>query len=378
MYRQKKSPKKFRRAHKVAVILAILAAAGGGLALAQADHSVADIDTAADGTATARTHSTVQAAVNRFEGQQLFVDSSSSAAQQAAAWKTARPADAALMERLAKLPMTRWIGDIEDFTKLHKYFATAKAQNKFAVAVLYNIPERDCGLYSAGGADSEQAYLSFVDSVANAIGDTDAIVIIEPDAVAQMEQKDPQGRSCLTPEKQAQRNSMLRHAVKSLKAKPHTYVYLDAGNSGWGIGAETMANWLHNAGVESADGFSLNVSNFRTTQESAEYGMAISDILQGKHFVIDTSRNGLGPFTNKDRPDYGWCNPPGRALGQYPTFTTGHNRIDAYLYIKIPGESDGTDSDPLKCFNGPDAGTWTPEYALGLLKRWPQQLQPRP
>jgi endoglucanase len=105
-----------------------------------------------------------------------------------------------------------------------------------------------------------------------------------------------------------------------------------------------------------APGFSLNVSNFRATAEVAQYGAEISRRL-GVHFVIDTSRNGRGPIHNE------WCNPPGRALGTRPTTTTGNPLIDAYLWIKVPGESDGT------CRHGPPAGQWWPQYALGLARR---------
>ncbi|NEE07199.1 glycoside hydrolase family 6 protein, partial [Streptomyces sp. SID7499] len=74
---------------------------------------------------------------------------------------------------------------------------------------------------------------------------------------------------------------------------------------------------------------------------------------------IDTSRNGNGPYTGGD-PAESWCNPPGRALGEAPTTQTGDERVDAYLWIKRPGESDGD------CKGGPKAGAWWPEYALGL------------
>jgi endoglucanase len=90
-------------------------------------------------------------------------------------------------------------------------------------------------------------------------------------------------------------------------------------------------------------------------QERA-YGDAISSAIGGKHFVIDTSRNGLG--SNGE-----WCNPPGRALGDRPTASTGDAAADAYFWIKRPGESDGT------CNGGPSAGTWWPDYALGLAQR---------
>ncbi|MYR13850.1 endoglucanase, partial [Streptomyces sp. SID724] len=46
-----------------------------------------------------------------------------------------------------------------------------------------------------------------------------------------------------------------------------------------------------------------------------------------------------------------------------PTTDTGDDRLDAYLWIKRPGDSDGT------CRGGPPAGDWWPEYALGLARR---------
>ncbi len=135
-------------------------------------------------------------------------------------------------------------------------------------------------------------------------------------------------------------------------------VYLDAGNAGW-HGAAEMATMLRAAGVDRARGFALNVSNFHDTSEERGYGDAISAALGGTvHFVIDTSRNGLGPA-----PGDVWCNPPGRALGARPSATTGDPLADAYLWIKIPGESDGT------CNGGPGAGQWWLDYAIGLATR---------
>jgi endoglucanase len=43
--------------------------------------------------------------------------------------------------------------------------------------------------------------------------------------------------------------------------------------------------------------------------------------------------------------------------------TTGNPLVDALLWVKIPGESDG------KCHHGPRAGRWWPSYALGLAER---------
>ena len=108
-------------------------------------------------------------------------------------------------------------------------------------------------------------------------------------------------------------------------------------------------------------GFSLNVSNYVTTEANTAYGNDLSGLLGGKHFVIDTSRNGNGPYTGNDGAPT-WCNPPGRAIGDVPSTTTAQPLVAGY-WIKAPGESDGA------CRPGaPPAGVWWPDYALGLVQ----------
>ena len=153
---------------------------------------------------------------------------------------------------------------------------------------------------------------------------------------------------------------MLKDATYRLAAQKTTAVYLDAGHSAW-LPSREVASRLKLAGVGHARGFSLNVSNFRRTSEEITYGERISYLTGGKRYVIDTSRNGLGPASNA-----AWCNPSGRALGVRPTATTGGRHADAYLWVKHPGESDGT------CGRGePAAGNWWRDYAIGLVTRSP-------
>ena len=94
-------------------------------------------------------------------------------------------------------------------------------------------------------------------------------------------------------------------------------------------------------------------------------------------FVIDTSRNGRGPWEPPAYPDpQDWCNPPDRGLGRTPTLATGETLVDAYLWVKIPGESDGECTrglgpagetvDPEWGRIDPAAGDWFPEMALEL------------
>ncbi|MGY1764032.1 glycoside hydrolase family 6 protein [Geodermatophilus sp. SYSU D00779] len=265
-------------------------------------------------------------------------------AVRAAAQPGRSAADAAALAELAGVPTSLWLGAWSgDVTAtVRQEVAAARAAGAVPVLVTYNIPGRDCGGYSAGGVGSSAEYVRWVQAVAAGIGSADAVVVVEPDALAQL---------CGDP---AERLAMLRSAVDLLEANPGTRTYLDAGNATW-ISPPTMAERLRAAGVTAAEGFALNVSNFETTADNVTYGEQVSALLGGAHFVVDTSRNGNGPGTD-------WCNPPGRALGERPTAQTGQPRVDAFLWVKRPGESDGT------CNGGPAAGAFWDSYAIGLVR----------
>ncbi len=275
----------------------------------------------------------------------FYTDPNSSAAQQANAWASSRPSDAALMRTLASAPTAKWFGGWSGDVRsaVSSYVGAAASAGKTATLVAYNIPDRDCGGYSAGGTSD---YLSWISSFASGIGSNSAVVILEPDALSQM--------SCLSQADQATRYDLLAKAVTILKQGAHTKVYLDAGHAGW-VDASDMAGRLSHANIAAADGFALNVSNYDATSPETTFGLAISSGVGGKHFVIDTSRNGNG--SNGE-----WCNATGRAIGTLPTTQTNSGSVDAYLWVKTPGESDGS------CNGGPSAGTWWPDYALSLVK----------
>jgi endoglucanase len=288
-------------------------------------------------------------------GAPFWVNPDSSAARQVSAWqRQGRERDARLIERIAEQPVAEWIGPENPESRARGFTEAAAGAGRTALLVLYNIPHRDCGRYSQGGAADGDTYRVWLDKVAAGIGDRGAVVVLEPDAL-------PHLVDGCTPERyHDERYALLRYAVEKLKSLPGTTVYLDAGNAGWVQDAARMAAPLERAGMDRADGFSLNISNFYPTAANAAYGRELSELLGGKHFVIDTSRNGRGPLAGA--PDEAWCNPPGRGLGTPPTTRTGDPLIDAYLWIKRPGDSDGT------CKGGPKAGAWWPEYALGLAR----------
>ena len=279
----------------------------------------------------------------------MYVDPQSNAARTAAALRSSDPAGAALFDKIAGQPESEFFGDWVPTAQLRQVVAgrVAAAGAALPLYVLYAIPHRDCGSYSGGGLADATAYHDWVSQFAAGLGAARAAVVLEPDALPQMD--------CLSADDQQSRLAMLRDAVGQLAADPAAIVYLDAGNSTWQP-VSVMTARLQAAGVASTRGFSLNVSNFNATRDELAYGDALSGALGDKHFVVDTSRNGNGPTTT-------WCNPDGRALGARPTTATGDVHADALLWVKRVGESDGT------CNGGPASGTWWPDYARGLAAR---------
>ncbi len=253
-----------------------------------------------------------------------------------------------LQQKIETQPQAEWFGgwnsDVKNDVK--NYTLKSNYAHKIPVLVTYNIPNRDCKGYSKGGSADSASYENWINSFADGISG-EAIVILEPDSVALID--------CLNTSDRNIRFNLLSKAVQILKNRG-AKVYIDAGHPGW-HSSDEMVSRLQKANIAASDGFSLNVANFISTTQNINYGREISVKLNNKHFIIDTSRNGINPTNNE------WCNPTGMALGEIPTINTGLDLVDGYLWIKRPGESDGN------CNGGPSAGTFWPEYANGLAKR---------
>lgn len=285
----------------------------------------------------------------------FWVNPDGTAARQVAVYQEeGHKNEAALIRRIAEQPTAEWPTPDNTEDQIRGYTSAAQHSGRVALLVLYNIPHRDCGNYSGGGAGDGNTYRAWMRTVARGIGDRPALVILEPDALLHLVD------GCTPAAFKEERYDLLKGAVATLKRLRNTRVYIDAGNAGWAK-PDQFGDALKWAGIRQADGFAVNVSNFYTTAQSIRYGRAISAKVGGKHFVIDTGRNGNGPYTQGD-PKERWCNPPGRALGEPPTVRTADKLVDAYLWVKRPGESDGT------CKGGPRAGQWWPRYALELAR----------
>lgn len=262
------------------------------------------------------------------------------------------PREPAIAHRIADVPSAIWFTDYDPGRiggTVAQITGQAAAQGTVPVLVLYDIPEVNCS--KGSGAPSVAAYESWASAFASGLGGHRVIVIVEPDALAM--------QTCLDAQQAAARDSAIAFAGSAVhKADPNARVYFDAGNSAWNP-ASVQARRLREAEVAtSADGIFSNVSNFRSTADEVNYDEDILDDLgdaSGLHIVVDTSRNGNGPGST-------WCDPTGRAIGRLPTADTGNPQVDAYLWIKDPGQADGCAAT---------AGAFVPQIAYDLIANGP-------
>jgi endoglucanase len=367
--------------------------------------------------------------------------------------------DAVLLTEMEAFPRAVWFNGgtpAQVQQQVRQTMFRAAIQKAVPVLVAYDIPGRDCAQYSAGGALTQADYQAWIDGVAAGIGNGPAAVILEPDSLGLLP-SNCGGPSANYPFTDTERYAEIQYAVASLTSHPGVRVYLDGTHSAW-LGVGDITRRLLTAGVQGAAGFYVNVSNYQPTPNLVDYGSWISDCIAivtdpssvyfnhpewcasqyypatvsdfstwglttawyaanmgsdvaSTHFVIDTSRNGNGPNSMQayGQPPYNqsaatvatlasgnWCNPPGAGLGLPPTASTGAPLLDAYLWVKTPGQSDGqcdaaggvrpwdyslysqpgwpADAasqalfDPLWGIDDPGAGAWFAQQALQLVQ----------
>ncbi|MFI6350181.1 glycoside hydrolase family 6 protein [Streptomyces sp. NPDC050560] len=197
------------------------------------------------------------------------------------------------------------------------------------------------------------------------------------------------------------------YALAQLGPIPNVYNYIDAGHHGW-IGwednfsatAQVIAEAASTEGATPDDvaGFIANTANYSATEEPyfkvddtvngqpvreqakwIDWNNYVDELSFAQDFrqelvsqgfpsdiggLIDTSRNGwggadrpTGPGPETSADDYvdggrvdrriqlgNWCNQSGAGLGERPT-ASPEQGIDAYVWMKPPGESDGSSKE---------------------------------
>lgn len=192
------------------------------------------------------------------------------------------------------------------------------------------------------------------------------------------------------------------YAVKALNF-PNVAMYMDAGHAGWlgweanlAPAAKLFARIYTESGKPAAlRGLVTNVSNYNgyniTTAPGYTQGNknfneklyinALAPLLQQNgfpaHFIVDQGRSGVQPTGQQEWGD--WCNVKNAGFGMRPTTNTGDPLVDAIVWVKPGGESDGTSDTTATRYDAhcgasasfkpaPEAGTWFQAYFEMLLK----------
>jgi cellulose 1,4-beta-cellobiosidase len=340
---------------------------------------------------------------NPFAGASFYVSPEWIAEIESAA--VAAPEKAARVRSLASQPVALWINSI-DAAKNKVPSWLDGARGKLAVLVLYDLPNRDCSAAASAGelgpGDEARYRTEVVDPLAaqlRAHADQRVAIVIEPDSLANLVTNMGVPKCA---ESDAIYRGSIAYAISTL-SMPHVSLYLDAGHSGW-LGwdphrakiAAIYKDVLDRAGgPQKIRGFATNVSGYGVLRgddgrrlepsnpcpDELTYVEKLSGDLAkvgitGKGFVIDTSRNGRAGIRSKSA---NWCNIKGAGLGERPRASPAPN-VDAYFWIKVPGESDGTSDPKAQGFDAvcasedatpdaPAAGTFFPAFFLGLVER---------
>lgn len=285
----------------------------------------------------------------------------------AVAWVAANRTDSRapqIKQALATVPTALWVGPGQIGSWVGTHAQLAQAQGKMPVFVAYNIPDRDLGQYSSGGAASVVDYLTWAQGFSQGIAKSPAVLIVEPDSIIHL-------AGLTTPAQQNARLQCLTGIISAFTANaPNTTMYLDAGD-GYYNKPETVAPWLIKAGLAQVRGFSVNVANYNTVATAAAFAKSLIQVLRGLGqtqdigYVIDISRNGNGRPADAyiaAHADNWYCNWPGCKIGAAPQVVNTAG-ADALLWVKGPGVSDGT------CGMTPStpSGIFDPALALRLI-----------
>lgn len=348
---------------------------------------------------------------NPFEGARFYVDPHY--VQKVESSASAAPESAATIRKVSAFPTGLWLDNIERVGSVGRWLDDAAAQEKASgqpvvpVFLVYDLPNRDCSAKSSAGeltvenGGEERYRREFIDKIAAEFAARPSqriVALIEPDSVGNLA-TNMNVPKCAASEKIYR--ASIAYAISKLSL-PNVWLYLDAAHAGW-LGwdanrakvAEIYKDILTAAGgVDRIRGFATNVSNYNVVKgddgkrmepsnpcpDETTYVQKLAESLKAvgitnKGFIIDTSRNGRGGI----RSTWGnWCNIKGAGLGERPRVAP-EPLVDAYFWVKPPGDSDGTADTQAARFDAnctstdaapgaPEAGHWFHSYFLDLVK----------
>ena len=310
---------------------------------------------------------------NPLAGKDWFVD-----CQWGEAWTNSRISSPRVQEQLAPIrvqPILKWFGPTKDgvYQTVSAYLERVADQAPGALPLLV-WSKMESGYCNPSGYKppdprvySSPVYRENVQEFKAALLDhpMPVAVVVEPDQLASL--------GCLPSGAKRSKLARIAYAVDQLSTIPGVTAYVDAGASDW-MGWKTMLGYLRRVGINKVRGFALNTTHYDWTLDNVAYGNQIARRL-GKHFVVNTSRNGNGPITPQLRQQgyEGGCNIPNAGLGLAPTTRTHSSLADAYLWTLNPGFGDGP------CRHGKNYQTdrvrWDTPLALRIVRQYSNQLR---
>jgi len=337
------------------------------------------------------------------------------------------PALAEKMRKVQKISAAYWIDTISRINNITIVLEGAKKQQQesgkkvLTVFIVYDLPNRDCAAAASNGeltcADSacteglntyKTKYVDPIVAIFKKYPDQPIVAIVEPDSLGNMA-TNMDIQKCSIAENAYYTG--IAYSIQQLATLPNVYSYLDAAHGGW-LGwddnrqkiSQIFQKVLNQAGGSAKiRGFATNVANYQplgslTSTEDpcnlkSQYNKAINEVvyvqllaqslqsagISGKGFIIDTSRNGV---SNMRKDCSNWCNINHSGLGVRPTSETrsvGLDYIDAFYWLKTPGESDGTSDTGAPRYDfhcgssdsfipSPEAGQWNSEFFTMLVQ----------
>jgi len=283
--------------------------------------------------------------------------------------------------------------------------AAGRSPPSVVVLIVYDLPNRDCHAKSSNGeiccnpnsdgtcnynqggdcADAINTYKTkYIDPLAqifNMYSNVPIVCIIEPDSLPNLatNMDDPHCGNSATV---TAYTVGIPYAINKLSSCPNVVMYLDAAHGGWLGWENNIQKFVQNLGqmniVSKLRGFSTNVANYQPLgvqcpqvqwclngqhqgdpccadpcRLEGQYNPANNEVnyvqelanqlrstntMANPYFIVDTGRNGVG---NMRQMCANWCNIRGAGVGLAPTTATPNTTIDAYFWLKTPGESDG-------------------------------------
>ena len=283
---------------------------------------------------------------NPLAGLRFYVDQESSSMEQ---WRSlersGQHSRADLVWKIAREPKAVWVGRFTSpnfHVKVRRIFDNAHAQGAVPILTVLRAQSTRCSpTYDGGGPAEDARTREWYDDLARAIGGDRVVIAFEPDSLGTID--------CHARSRRAARYRLLRYGIDALSQNPNATIYIEAGASDW-EGASRMAKKLRKVGIAKVRGFMLNATHYDWTRANVAYGLQLSRLVGGKHFVINTAENGRGPIHTRlpnGRRLTVWCNPPKRGLGPAPTTNTSNSMVDAYLWINRPGYAQSCQGRPI-------------------------------